>query len=412
MCHLGVLEDFALKYVHRHLSSEVVYLAYAIKVGSRHESLRQHGIAHFIEHLLFKGTLSRSSKDIIQEIEGIGGELNAFTSKEETIVYCIVPKKYCASAIDLLTDIVQNSQFPEEEFKKEKGVVIDEIYSYEDSPSELIFDEFENLLFRGHYLGHNILGTEASVQRLSRKHCLEFYKKHYCLDNMVFFAQGDFQDLDLGLVLMESLQRNALPKESKQSLGLSSQKGFEENEIRRVQRRKGTHQCHILLGGLAYAQKDKRKLALSFLVNILGGGGLNSRLNTILREERGLVYQAEANYTAYSDTGIVAIYLACAKSSKEEVLSLVEQELERLSTDPLSDDELSRAKRQFLGQLLLSTENREHIFLSMGKSFLHYGKVESIDELKKRVEAITSEDLFAIAKEVFRKDQFSHLLYK
>ncbi len=410
MCQTAIVEPFGLKYVYRQVSSEVVYLGYAVKVGTRYEGLRQHGIAHFIEHLLFKGTLRRSSKEIIQEIEGVGGELNAFTTKEETIIYCIAPKEYCARAIDLLTDIVQCSQFPEQELAKEKGVVIDEIYSYEDSPAELIFDDFENLLFRGHCLGHNILGTEASVQRLSRKHCLDFFQKHYRLNNMVFFAQGDFKQNELNDLLSDSLKKLELNA----SAG-NAQEGsqvFEANEVRRIQRRKGTHQAHILLGGLAYPQQDKRRLALSFLVNILGGGSLNSRLNTILREERGLVYQVEANYTAYSDTGIVTIYLACAKEMQKETIRLVEQELDRLLEEPLTQEQLLVAKCQFVGQLTVGTENREHLFLSMGKSYLHYGRVETFDELKRRIESITSEELYDIAREVFSKKSFSHLIYK
>ncbi len=410
-----LLPSYGLNCVYRPLASEVVYLGYAIKVGTRHESLRQQGIAHFIEHLLFKGTLKRSSKQIIQEIEGVGGELNAFTTKEETIVYCLAPKAYFAVAVDLLTDIVQNSSFPEEELQKEKGVVIDEIYSYEDSPSELIFDDFENLLFRGHCLGHNILGTEASVRRLTRKHCLDFYRKHYRLNNMVFFAQGDFQEEELTACLSDSLDRLSSDdtiKELVQGTENSEQEPFVANEVRHISRRKGTHQCHILLGGLAYPQSDKRKLALSLLVNILGGGGLNSRLNTVLREERGLVYQVEANYTAYSDTGIVAIYLACAKEAMAEVIALVEGELDRLVQEPLSENALSIAKRQFIGQLTVSTEHREHIFLSMGKSYLHYRKVETFEELKRRVESICNQDLFDIATEVFAKERFSRLVYR
>ncbi len=411
MYQTAIVEPFGLKYVYRQLSSEVVYLGYAIKVGTRHESLKQQGIAHFIEHLLFKGTLQRSSKEIIQEIEGVGGELNAFTTKEETIIYCIAPKEYCARAIDLLTDIVQCSQFPEEELKKEKGVVIEEIYSYEDSPSELIFDEFENLLFRGHCLGHNILGTEASVQRLGRKHCLDFYQKYYRLDNMVFFAQGDFEESKLNNLLSESLTKYQVASNDKQ-ISKQSCQNPEPNEVRQVQRRKGTHQAHILLGSLAYPQKDKRRLALSLLVNILGGGSLNSRLNTILREERGLVYQVEANYTAYSDTGIVTIYLACAKDVQKEAVRLVEKELDKLVQEPISEEQLALAKRQFIGQLTISTENREHIFLSMGKSFLHYNKVETFEELKKRIELISAEELHTIAREIFVKETFSRLIYK
>ncbi len=411
MYQTATVEPFGLKYIYRQLFSDVVYLGYAVKVGTRHESLKQNGIAHFIEHLLFKGTLRRNSKEIIREIEGVGGELNAFTTKEETIIYCIAPKEYCAIAIDLLTDIVQCSQFPEQELDKEKGVVIDEIYSYEDTPSELIFDDFENLLFRGHCLGHNILGTKASVLHLGRKQCLEFYQKHYCFDNMVFFAQGNFQESELNNLLSSSLSKFKLRSECISSRAVDN-KGFEANQVREIQRRKGTHQCHILLGGVAYPQKDKRRLALSFLVNILGGGSLNSRLNTVLREERGLVYQVEANYTAYSDTGIVTIYLACAKEVQEEAITLVKNELDRLVSEPLSERELLLAKRQFIGQLTIGYENREHIFLAMGKSYLHYGKVETFEEIKRSIEVISSEELYDIAKEIFDKSTFSCLMYK
>lgn len=409
MYQTAEIKDFGLSLVYRHLETEVVYLGYAIKVGTRHESLKQHGMAHFVEHLLFKGTLKRSSKDIIQEIEGVGGELNAFTTKEETIVYCLAPKEYCSRAIDLLTDIVQNSQFPEAELEKEKGVVIDEIYSYEDSPSELIFDEFENQLFRGHRLGHNILGTERSVRRFNTKHCQDFYHRHYRLDNMVFFAQGDFQEEELKTYLRNSLQE---PKEVLISEDNRREKALGLTPKSSVVRRKGTHQCHILFGNFAYAQNDERKLALSLLTNILGGGSLSSRLNTILREEHGLVYQTEANYTAYSDTGIITVYAACSKKNESLVIELIEKELDRLKKELLSEELLSQAKQQFIGQLMLSAENRENIFLSMGKSFLHYGKVESLQELKEHVKKIDAQDLFDIAKELFRKEDFARLIYK
>ncbi len=408
MYQTGRLDDLGLNFVCRHSESEVVYLGYAIKVGTRYENLRQHGIAHFIEHMLFKGTLKRSSKDIIQEIEGVGGELNAFTTKEETIVYCIAPKAYCEQAIDLLTDIVQNSQFPEGELAKEKGVVIDEIYSYEDSPSELIFDEFENQLFRGHSLGHNILGTEASVRRLTRKNCLDFYNQHYRLDNMVFFAQGSFDGVELRSYLSKSVIVKEIPPLAKRD-----KKDFvKATEGQKVERRKATHQSHILYGNVAYSQMDKRKLTLSLLTNILGGGSLSSRLNTVLREEHGLVYQTEANYTAYSDTGIIVIYAACSKENRQEVMELIEDEIDKLGKEALTEEALQKAKQQFLGQLTLSYENRENIFLSMGKSYLHYGKVETINELKEHIQAIEVKDLFEVAAEIMQKEQFARLIYK
>ncbi len=399
-----------LKSVHRQIDSELMYLGFVVKVGTRHENRLQYGLAHFIEHLLFKGTLNRNSRQIIQEIEAVGGEMNAYTSKEETTIYCITPKKYFLNALDLLIDIVQNSQFPEQEIEKERGVIVDEIYSYEDSPSELIFDEFENLLFKGHALGHNILGSEQSVRRFTQKDCLRFYKEFYRLEQMVFFSQGGLATDEVEQALCQTLQTDKLEHSSPvpQVKRLSK---LWKREVCSVLRRKKTCQSHVLYGGLAYPQDDERRLALSLLVNIFGGPSMNSRLNLLLREEHGLVYHVDCCYTSYSDTGFVGVYFACSKKEEETVLKLVNEELGRFVNEGLSLEDLESAQKQMIGQLSIGAENRENIFLSMGKNYLHEQKVESLETLKQNILNLKLEDLQFIIKEVFDQKRFSRLVF-
>ncbi len=412
---MGTITEYTLpnglKCIHRWLEGEVVYLAFAVKVGSRYETRETYGLAHFIEHLLFKGTLSRNSRQIIQEIEGVGGELNAFTTKEETIIYCLAPKSYTEVAVALLCDIVQNSCFPKEELDKEKGVVIDEIESYEDSPSELIYDEFENLLFKGHSLGHNILGSEKSVQSFTQETCFSFFKKYYQLDNMCFSSQGSVEDQELEYLLEKYFHPQESTASKRVAYLLDLKPLPTEHYGQSVVKRKGTHQCHILYGATAYAQDDSRRLALSLLVNILGGFGMNSRLNLSLREDRGLVYQVESSYTAYSDEGVIMIYLGCSKASRKESMLLVEEELDKLKNEMLTAEELAQAKTQLLGQMTIGRENRENVFLGMSKNFLHHNKVETFKEVKEKVEALTQAELSDVAREIFDKSRFICLIY-
>ncbi|WP_314359543.1 pitrilysin family protein [Porphyromonas catoniae] len=391
--------------------SSVAYLGLAIGVGARHESRLGYGLAHSIEHMLFKGTRLRSSTHIIERLESVGAELNAYTTKEETMLYAVLPKRFVHRALHVLFDVVQGSIFPEEEWRKEQEVIIDEIHSYEDSPSELIFDEFEDQVFRGHPLGHAILGTEASVNRIEAKRQRAFFHTHYRPERMVLFAQGDLCLEELASFAEARMTTFGQPdltlqriEQERCSLGFAP-------PMRRV-RRRDTSQSHVLLGRTAYSLFDKRRLGLSLLANILGGSGMNARLNMELRERRGLVYHVECNYTPYSDTGLFAVYFGSSHESEREATELVLMELERMRRTPLTDQELKATLTQLRGQLIIASDNREQTFLTMGKTFLHHNVCDTPQELEKRLTELTPEMLHEVAYELFDTETFHQLIYR
>ena len=354
----------------------VSYLGLGVRVGSRDESLRFHGLSHSIEHMLFKGTRLRSAPQLIERMEAVGAELNAFTTKEETMLYAVCPSVYARRSLSVLLDIARHSRFPEEEWAKEQEVILDEIHSYEDSPSELIFDEFEDQVFRPHPLGHAILGTEASVGRITTAHQRRFYQRHYRPERMVLFAQGA-----VSMELLEEYASCAFPEEVKEGEGKNEGTGSSPSyrtEARHVVRRRGTAQSHVLMGCPAFDLYDKRRLGLSLLANILGGNGMNARLNMELREKRGLVYR----------------------------------ELERLAKEPLTEIELTAALRQTRGQLLVASDNKEQHFLTMGKSFLHTEHFDTDEELSERLSTLTPEGLYETARELFQRANFHTLIYR
>ena len=391
--------------------SAVSYVGIGVRVGVRDEGLRWHGLAHSIEHMLFKGTRLRSATQLIERMESVGAELNAYTTKEETMLYAIAPSRYAARSLHTLLDIATHSTFPQEEWAKEQEVILDEIHSYEDSPSELIFDEFEDQVFRPHSLGHAILGTEASVGRITVEEQRRFYRRHYRAERMVLFARGVL-DMESLIAAAERvfvgeaepllLDAGALP-----ALPLAKMK-----EARRVVRRRDTAQSHVLLGRAAYSLYDSRRLALSLLANILGGSGMNARLNMRLREERGLVYHVECNYTPYTDAGLFAIYFGSSHRAEAEAIELVYAELERLVAEGLTPRALEQALRQTQGQLILAAEQKEQHFLSMGKSFLHTGRFESDEELQQRLSKLTPALLHEVAVDLFDRSAFHELIYR
>lgn len=389
----------------------VSYVGIGVRVGARDEGLRWHGLAHSIEHMLFKGTRLRSATQLIERMESVGAEPNAYTTKEETMLYAIAPSRYAARSLHTLLDIATHSTFPQEEWAKEQVVILDEIHSYEDSPSELIFDEFEDQVFRPHSLGHAILGTEASVGRITVEAQRRFYRSHYRAERMVLFARGVL-DMESLIAAAERvfvgeaepllLEAGALP-----ALPLAAMK-----EARRVVRRRDTAQSHVLLGRAAYSLYDSRRLALSLLANILGGSGMNARLNMRLREERGLVYHVECNYTPYTDAGLFAIYFGSSHRAEAEAIELVYAELERLVAEGLTPRALEQALRQTQGQLILAAEQKEQHFLSMGKSFLHTGRFESDEELQQRLSKLTPTLLHEVAVDLFDRSVFHELIYR
>ena len=404
--------DNGLRIIALQTASPVVYCGYQINAGAAHEQPNEEGIAHFCEHVTFKGTTRRTALDVINCLEEVGGDLNAFTTKTDTVYYSAILKEHLPRAISLLTDIVFHSVYPQKEIDKEVEVICDEIESYNDSPSELIYDEFENLIFYGHPLGHNILGTSERVRKFTTKDALHFTHQHYRPDNAVFFAYGN---VDFNMLLQLLSQENGtnvtmigeLNKHLEKPLPVLS--AYEPQTIKID---KHTHQAHVMIGNRAYAVHDKRRMALYLLNNILGGPGMNARLNLALRERRGLVYTVESTMVSYSSTGLWSIYFGCDAQDVDECMALVRAELDHFIEKPLTDSELTIAKQQIKGQIGIACDNRENLALDFGKGFLHYGWKKDITALYRNIDAITAEEIQAVAQELFVEEQLTKLIYE
>lgn len=397
-----------LRLVHLPVDSSVAYCGYAVGVGTRDEdeAKGEFGLAHFVEHMIFKGTEKRKAWHILNRMENVGGELNAYTTKEETFVYSIFMEEHYERAFELMTDLIFHSRFPQQEIEREVDVILDEINSYEDSPSELIFDEFENLLFRGHALGHNILGDEASLLRFDSETGCSFMHRYYAPENMVFFSMGrrDFRRIvRMAERLLADISFAAAPRNRKAP-------GPAEPCQRQLD--KDTHQAHVLIGGRAFSMYNDRRIPLFLLNNLLGGPGMNNRLNVSLREKHGLVYNVESNVTSYTDTGVASIYFGTDPKNREKAMNLVYKELSKLRENKLSSTQLAAAKKQLCGQLGISGDNREGLFLGLGKSFLHYNRYDALPEVFRQIEQITSEQLQEVANEVFAPERLFSLIYE
>lgn len=394
-----------LRMIHMPAQSPVAYCGYAVNAGARDEEPQEHGLAHFVEHMIFKGTEHHKANYILNRIESVGGELNAYTTKEETFVYSIFMKEHFLRAFDLLTDLVFYSSFPEIEIEKEKDVILDEISSYEDSPSELIFDDFENLLYKEHALGHNILGEEETLERFSTTTGKSFMNRYYTPGNMVFFSMGDIpfnKIVKWAESLFSTLPAHSSPQKRKVPT-LSSASSLTMS--------KETHQAHVMIGSHAFSMFDEKRIPLFLLNNIIGGPGMNNRLNVSLREHNGLVYSVESNITSYTDTGLFSIYFGTDPKNKEKAIRLVHREIEKLHETKLTEKQLTAAKKQALGQLGVSIDNREGLFLNMGKSFLHYNFFASMEEVFNQINDITAEGILDIAQTVLAPDKLFMLSY-
>ncbi len=395
-----------LRIVHLPMDSPVSYCGFGINAGTRDEAAHEFGLAHFVEHMLFKGTERRRSWHILNRMENVGGELNAYTTKEETFVYSIFMEEHFERAFDLLSDLVFHSNFPQQEMEKEVDVILDEINSYEDSPSELIYDEFENLLFNGYELGHHILGTEASLLSFTPETGLSFLQRFYTPGNMIFFSMGrtDFRKI----IRMAEKALHAIPVQAAPTGNRQAPPTLPPATRRE---KKDTHQSHVLIGGRAYSMHNNKRIILFLLNNILGGPGMNNRLNLSLREKHGLVYTVESSITSYSDTGLATIYFGTDPKHTEKALKLVHKELANLRDTKLSALQLAAAKKQVIGQLGVSGDNREGIFLGLGKSFLHYNRYDTMPEVFAKIDRITAEELQDVANDIFAADQLSTLIY-
>lgn len=424
--------DNGLRIIHLPSDSKVVYCGYQINAGTRNEEPGEEGLAHFCEHVTFKGTERRKAWHILNCLESVGGDLNAYTNKEGTVYYSAILKEHIARAVDLLTDIVFHSVYPQAEIDKEVEVICDEIESYNDSPAELIYDEFENIIFKGSPLGHNILGTAEQVRSFKTEDALRFTRKLYRPDNAIFFAYGDIDFKKLVRLLKKSfLSEERKVKSEETTFGDRRESQFNSPEAQAqfniqhstfntqhsfegqtIVMQKNTHQAHVMIGTRAYDVNDSRRMPLYLLNNMLGGPGMNAKLNLALREHNGLVYTVESTMVAYGDTGIWSIYFGCDEHDVKRCLRLVRKELDKFMQKPLSEAQLKAAKKQIKGQVGVACDNRENFALDFGKSFLHYGWEKNVDRLYEQVDEITAEQIQAVAQELFDKDRITTLIFR
>ena len=450
--------DNGLRIIHLPSDSQVVYCGYQINAGTRNEEPGEEGLAHFCEHVTFKGTERRKAWHILNCLESVGGDLNAYTNKEGTVYYSAILKEHIARAVDLLSDIVFHSVYPQAEIDKEVEVICDEIESYNDSPAELIYDEFENILFKGSPLGHNILGTAEQVRSFKTEDALRFTQKLYRPDNAIFFAYGDIDFKKLVKLIQKALGECPKGRELACSADCKSAETPTEERIaektpteeriaeetptgetpteemeagdanhkvqsskfnvqskvagQTIVMQKNTHQAHVMIGTRAYDVNDDRRMPLYLLNNILGGPGMNAKLNLALREHNGLVYTVESTMVAYGDTGTWSIYFGCDEHDVKRCLRLVRKELDKFMQKPLSDAQLKAAKKQIKGQIGVACDNRENFALDFGKSFLHYGWEKNVDRLYEQVDEITAAQIQAVAQELFDKNRLTTLIFK
>nr|MBK9651642.1 insulinase family protein [Bacteroidota bacterium] len=385
--------------------SEIVHCGILVNAGTRHESHGKEGLAHFIEHVLFKGTSHRTSMQILNRLEVVGGELNAYTSKEETCIHASVQVQYLERAFDLIADIMFNSIFPEKEIAKEKEVVLDEIRSYLDNPSEQIFEDFESKLFRNNTLGNPILGTTQSVKAFTRNDIINFIKTNYHPEKMVVSVTGD-----ISFTRAKELADKYFVSRAKANNVAAVQK-FKHNKTFAQTMERPTEQTHFVMGNVAYSFRDKRRLQLSLLNNILGGPAMNSILSLSVREKYGYTYNIESNYLSYSDTGVFNIYFATEPKLFDKTYAVVNKELEKLRNNKFTTTKLSQHKKQLIGQIALAQENKAGIMMALGRTLLNHNRVDTLETIFAKINAITPEDILHVANEVFDKNKFSTLQY-
>lgn len=395
-----------IRCIHHYSTSAVAQLSITIGAGTRDELDKQHGVAHLVEHLLFKGTSTRSAYRINSILESVGGELNAFTSKEETVLHASAPASVTVRGVELLCDIAFNSLFKQEEVDKEREVIIDEINSYKDSPSELIYDDFEELMYAGAPLGRNILGSKSNLRGIKSADLINFTRTNYQASRVVFALSSPLSGAKFEALcdrIFGSLSFDTTSSQLREKpVPLDS---FE------VIRNKKLHQVHVLLGGYTYCAYDEKRLDLAFLLNILAGPTSISRLNQLLREKYALTYSVEATYSIFVDTGLWTIYYSSESQKRERAYGLIMKELKRMCDTPFTKVQLDRYKRQFVGQLIMGSENRENTMLSIAKSILLYDDFEENNVIADKVNAITAESLCQVANETFKQSNISKLIY-
>lgn len=405
--------ECGLQYAVRRAGNSVAYCSLSIRCGTRDEQGYHSGIAHFVEHTIFKGTEKKSSVVINSYLDKLGGELNAYTTKEEIVFHATVLKEDLAKASSLLFELATSPVFPEKEVEKEKGVVIDEINSYKDTPSEDIYDKFEEMLFSGHPLSSPILGTASSVKKITRNELLSFVGEKFIPENMAFTVVADLPEDIMALKAIKLIDRFCGLKPSVDSkLTLARQLSVPPANCFDKVLNKRNHQVNCVIGNYAPSLYDeKERVAAVLLCNIIGGPASNSILNSVLRERYGLVYGVECSYTQYSDTGVAVITLGCDKCNLEKCLDTIDREIGKLQTMPISQARLKAAKKQLLGQIAISSDNGEAQCLSMGKGLLSYGRVASDEETKDKLESVSSEDIMFAANKIFSTETRSRLIF-
>jgi len=404
------MED-GLRVIHLSSSSPVVYCGYAINAGTRDEEPGEEGMAHFCEHITFKGTSRRKPWHILNSLESVGGDLNAFTCKEDTVYHAAVLKSQVSRAVDLLTDIVFHSTYPQAEIDKEVEVICEEIESYNDSPSELIYDEFENTVFRGHPLGHNILGSAERLRSYGTEDAIRFTSRLYRPDNAVFFAYGDVDFDKLTHMLEKAGHGHIVAKDPTAAPPANGRPGTipAYTPTQRTIKME-THLAHVMTGNRSYDIHDSRRMALYLLNNMLGGPAMTARLNLSLRERNALVYTVESSMASYSDTGVWTVYFGCDPRNVGRCLRLIRRELDTMMLRPIGDNRLRAAKKQIKGQIGIACDNRENFAIDFAKSFLHYGWEKDIDALFRNIDAITPGQIMQAACETFAPDRMTTVI--
>ncbi len=395
-----------IRLIHKPTDSPVGHLGILINTGSRDEEPDEHGLAHFIEHSVFKGTKKRKAFHVLSRIEDVGGELNAYTTKEETILYSTFLAEFYGRAAELLSDILFNSIYPEKELKREKEVVLEEINSYKDSPAELIFDDFEELVFDGHPIARNILGTPEYIAGFDRESIIRFTANNYHTDQMVISSVGkiNFEQLKKYVEKYFGFAQT--------NIRLNGRKRFENYSPDKRITRKDTFQAHCVMGNIALDIMHPKRIAMVLLNNIIGGQAMNSRLNLALRERKGMAYNIESGYTAYSDTGLFSVYFGTEHENLEKAINIVLKEFKLLREKNLGTLQLSKAQKQLMGQIAISGENYEDLMLGIGKSYLVFDKVDTIQTILKKIERVTPSDLMEVANEVLDEKRMSLLVYR
>lgn len=395
-----------LRWIHTPTDSHVGHIALFINAGTRDEDASEHGLAHFIEHALFKGTTNRKAFHILSRMEDVGGEINAYTNKEETCIHASFLNEHFDRAIELIADIVFNSTFPEKELEREKTVIRDEITSYQDSPSEQIFDDFDELIFGDHELGRNVLGTEKSVSGLTRSDVSAFVDRHYVSSNMVLSTTSNLQPAKLSKLVRKHFDR------SSPSPFTDSRNRFERPVHFSEIKKREVFQAHLIFGGKGYSFSDEKRMGLALLTNLLGGPGMNARLSMSLRERHGYSYNVESNYAIYSDAGLFTVYIGCDEKHVDRCADLAHKELKLLMNKPLGTVQLQKTKQQVLGQMALSAESGLSQVIGNGKALIATDHVRTFDEVAKDVNDLTADQLQEIAQEIFSRNQLSTLIYK